>query len=215
MASEFFMPYRKVYDYWNAPEVERTLGSVRDYLMCMPYAGGEIADDNRNPRVRLMKYLYHDGAHPLEQGLPTMEQRLKMVFNPEEPDKSPGDKGYRIFTQSIVSQAQLAGMTIMRVYIGRVIPVNAFTAQIGMIFEFLSNVSYESDTRSTALSRTYAMECAAVAALNGINIDGVGAFYFDRRTHSDCGSYAINDERQNVGRRLTMAFTSMTDRRNP
>ena len=51
------------------------------------------------------------------------------------------------------------------------------------------------------------MVCAIVDALNGVNIDGVGAFYFDRQQNTYCGIMPINDESTNVGYRLYMGVT--------
>jgi hypothetical protein len=46
-------------------------------------------------------------------------------------------------------------------------------------------------------------------AFNGVNMDGVGTFYFDRRQHSECGIEPIADKSQNVGYRLMMGLTYM------
>ena len=56
-------------------------GKIIRYLLDLPDANGYVPlDDNERPRVRLMKLLWHDGARPLEQALPTPEQKLSLLW---------------------------------------------------------------------------------------------------------------------------------------
>ena len=80
---------------------------IINYLMDMPDSNGyQPVDDNNRPRVRLMKYLWYDGAKPLEQPLPTPQEKMSMLFNGDEPvvntdeQKQKHPHGYRLFPQT-------------------------------------------------------------------------------------------------------------------
>ena len=208
MAGEntIYSPYEKVYDFFGMSDLDIVPMKLRDYLLCMPSM--ECPDPiltNENPRVRLVKYLYYDTPNPLNERMPTVEQRKSIVFDPFNPT-NPTEKRFRVFTQMAVNQAELEGSTILRIVMGKTIPYTPYSASIGVEFVILSNYTLESNTRTTALSRTYSIELCILEALNGVNIDGVGAFMFSRGVHPDCGSRMIYDEKMNVGRILTMAF---------
>lgn len=65
---------------------EKLPKKIVNFLLDMPDRNGYVpADDNARPRVRLMKYLCHDGANPLAQALPTPAEKLGIVFDGEEP----------------------------------------------------------------------------------------------------------------------------------
>mgnify|MGYP003294500515 CR=1 FL=1 len=202
-----YYPYTRVQGYGTLPNLEKIALAVRDYLMDMPLPGYTPPDDNESFRCRLMKRLYHDGPNPLAKPLPTPEQKMSIVYDPEKPDTPPTEKKYRIFTQQLVHEAQTHGVTTMRIYMGRVIPIDSYTARSSVSIEFLTNAAYESNTKSTDLSRTYAMACDAQRALSGLNMNAGTVFAFDRREHSDAGIFPINDETTNVGYRLTMGLT--------
>lgn len=206
-------PYRRVYNYFQFGNVDEIQKKVLFYLMDLPSAGYTPPDDNDYPRTRLKKLLYWDDPKPLEKALPTAAQMRSIYFDPGLPDK-PADaaKGYRIFPQPLVTQAQTQGQTILRCYMGPVYPysgnrMSSFEVQATVCFEALSNTSLESNSRTDALSRTYSMMCAVVDALNGVNIDGVGSFYFDRTQNTYCGAMPINDESTNVGYRFYLGLT--------
>ena len=56
------------------------------YLMDLPLPDGyEPVDDNTRPRVRLMKYLWHDGAKPLGERLPSAKEKQSLLFDGNEP----------------------------------------------------------------------------------------------------------------------------------
>lgn len=205
-ATSPYYPYERVQGYGSLPRLEDVPGMIRDYLMDMPGKGYTPPDDNRYPRCALMKYLYYDDPRPLDKPLPTPEQKLSIVFDPARPDAPPTDKGYRIFSQSLVEQAQTRGQTILRIYMTTVNPVDDFQANAGVEFVFLSNSAYDGNTRSTALSRTFAMACLTQRALAGVNMGAGMVFRFNRRTLTDCRMEPINDENMNVGYRMVMAL---------
>lgn len=202
-----YYPYTRVQGYGTLPNLERLPLAVRDYLMDMPLPGYTPPDDNESFRCRLMKRLYHDGPNPLSMPLPTAEQKMSIVYDPEHPDKPPTDKQYRIFTQQLVHEAQTHGVTTMRIYMGRVVPVDSYMARASISIEFLTNAAYDSNSKSTDLSRTFAMACDAQRALSGVNMNAGTTFSFDRREHPDANIVPINDEKTNVGYRLTMGLT--------
>lgn len=184
----------------GAEEIPR---KIVQYLMDLPLHGYEPPDDNSYPRCRLMKYLFYDDKDALTHPLPTMAEKLSVLYDPKKPTKPPSEKGYRLFPQSYVGQSQLRGQTRLMVYIGQMRAIGEYRREISVVFDILTNVTSESKT--DALSRAWAMECAIHDALNGVNIDGVGAMYCNRLANSECGSVPIGDRGTNVGRSLVMS----------
>ena len=68
-------------------------------------------------------------------------------------------------------------------------------------------------TRKT-LSRSWGIAQAIVEALSGVNIEGVGTFYFNRRKNAECAIRYITDDQHNVGYQLVMGLTIMGDKRD-
>ena len=206
-----YYPYKRIQGYATMPNLEIIPRMVRDYLMDLPSKGYEPPDDNRSFRCQLMKYLYYDDNDPLSHPLPTPAQKMSLVYDAANPDKPPDkERGYRIFAQELVSNAQDVGQSLMRIYMGRVVPVDAYTVQAAICMHFLCNAAYETHTRGLALQRSFAMTCLAERALSGVNFGaGVGTIYFNRRLHGDSNIYLLDDESTNVGYRLTMGLTVM------
>lgn len=204
-----YYPYKRVQGYGTMPNLELIPRMVRDYLMDMPSKGYNPPDDNRSFRCQLMKYLYYDDADPLSHPLPTPAQKLSIVYDTSRPDNPPDKtKGYRIFSQEVVTQAQTLGQTIMRIYMGRAVPVDTYTVQASIILQFFCNGAYETHGSGIALQRSFAMTCLAERALSGVNFGaGVGTIFFDRRQMGDNNIYLLDDESTNVGYRLTMGLT--------
>ena len=200
-------PYERDQRYVTLREAEHIPRQIVSYLLDLPLAGYTPPSSNRYPRARLMKYLYHDGVSPLNEPLPTPEQKLALVFDPlrqtDPPDK---DKLYRVFPQAYIAQTEYVGKTILRVYMGQTAARSVYRCELSVVFECLTNVVYEG-AAGIALSRTFAMECALMEALNGVNMNGIGTLYFDRTQHPGCGSWQIDDRGTNVGRRIIMGLT--------
>lgn len=200
-------PYTKVQEYLDATGQDEILRKVYTYLMDMPLDNYQPQTDNQYPRVRLMKYLYNDTVLPLNDPVPTVQQKWGLVFDPLHPTEPPDrEKGYRIFPQSYVAQAQTIGTTAIRCYMGPGMAKSVFREELSVVFEITTNVAYEC-LSGTVTSRTYAMECEIKKALIGVNLGGVGTFYYDRTQHTSCGSTPIDDRGTNVGRRLILGLT--------
>lgn len=192
------------------------------YLMDMADGSGyEPQDDNNRPRVRLMKYLWHDGAAPLDGELPTDAEKRSMLFDGAQPDINTDEqmqqhpRGYRLYAQPYWLPAQQDAKTVLKCYIGKVTPVSPFMAAIGLTFEIAINYGQETNTRSDAYSRAYAMECALITALNGVNIAGVGTVMFSRAAHMDAGSRIYHDEGSHIYRVVNLSVNWMESRNAP
>ena len=217
MNTDFDSPYypfeRVETGYGTFKGAEKIPKKIVNYLLDLPDRNGYTpVDDNARPRVRLIKYICCDGANPLAQPLPTAEEKLSIVFDGESPavdteeQKAKHPKGYRLFALEYWGQAQSMAQTVVKVYIGRVIPKTPFTAAVGIYFDILCNYGHETTTRTDDYSRSYDMEQCIIEALNGVNIGGAGVMTFDRGAHADNGSHAIYDQGMNVGRRVHMSL---------
>lgn len=211
-----YSPYEKVYNFWAEDSITEIPSKLRDYLLLLP--SKECPNPiigNENPRARLVKYLYYDDPNPLDFELPTVQQRLDMVFDPFMPDKPPTDKGYRVFCQSNTAQANINAQTILRIVMGQMTAQTPYIATWSVNFQILSNYSLEANTRSTALLRTLDMELAIISALHGVNMTGVGTFMLTKSQYSygsrntiNNGAKPISDDQELIGRLLTMSFES-------
>lgn len=212
-----YYPYEKVNTGFNTMDgAEQIPYRLLTYLMDLPDGNGYVpTDDNEHPRVRLMKYLFHDGANPLSRSLPTQEEKLSLLFDAEHPVLNDDElkrrhpKGYRLFAQQYWQQAELTARTLLKCYVGRVIPNSPFHASIGLVFELCTFYGTDTVTKTTAYSKLYAMECALIGALHGVNIGGVGVVSFDRRAHIDAGSQSYRDDGSHLYRIVKMSVDWM------
>lgn len=184
------------------------------YLLDLPDAAGYVpADDNGRPRVRLMKYLWYDGTRPLENPLPTPQEKRSLLFDGDEPVvdtdemKQKHPKGYRLYGQRFWGEAQTEAKTTIKCYMGREFCPTPFEARLGVTFSILCNVNQETTTRTDAYSRAYDIEQCIKEALHGVNIGGIGVVDCSRAAHADNGSRPIYDQTGTlVGRELKMSI---------
>ncbi len=211
-----YSPYEKIYNYWAEPSIEDVPKKIRDYLLLLPTKDcPEPIISNENPRARLVKYLYYDEPNPLSFALPSVEERLNMIFDPFHPDRpSNTEKGYRVFCQSGTAQANTMGQTILRIVMGQSSMQTPFISTWSVNFQILTNYTLEANT-ATAEIRTFAMEQAIIQALHGVNMTGVGTFMLTKSQYSygsrntiNNGSKPITDDQELMGRLLTMSFES-------
>lgn len=210
----WYEPYKRLVGYVTLPNADELLRKVLYYLIDMPTPTHQPFTDNRCPRTRISKYLYNDAQRPLDQPIPTVQQKLSLFFDPEKPADAPSDKGYRIFPQIAITEAQENAQTRLYAFMGFVDATNDFTSDISLCFRILCNTSYDTNTKDSALSRSWAIVQAIVEALSGVNIDGVGTFYFNRRKNTECAIRYITDDQHNVGYQLVMGLTIMGDKRD-
>lgn len=210
----WYEPYKRLVGYVTLPNADELLRKVLYYLIDMPTPTHQPFTDNRCPRTRISKYLYNDAQRPLDQPIPTVQQKLSLFFDPEKPADAPSDKGYRIFPQIAITEAQENAQTRLYAFMGFVDATNDFTSDISLCFRILCNTSYDTNTKDSALSRSWAIAQAIVEALSGVNIDGVGTFYFNRKKNSECAIRYITDDQHNVGYQLVMGLTIMGDKRD-
>lgn len=212
MAVDFsspYYPYKRVIAGNQLKGAELIPYEIIRYLMDLPDAAGYVPPDNNDyPRCRLMKYLYHDTARPLDSPLPTAQQKLSLLFDPENPDintdneKERHPKGYRIFGQRNVGQSILDAQTLIKIYVGRVLDTNDFRTIIGMQAEIWSNTNLISNTKTTAYDRTFNIEQCLREALSGVDIAGVGTIRFSRQDSSYNGSEVLYTDGSLSGRML-------------
>lgn len=210
-----YYPYEKVatgvLTFRGAERIPKLLA---DYLLDLPDGYGYTpVDDNNRPRVRLMKYLWHDGANPLSKPLPTPGEKLSLLFDGANPvlntdeEKAKHPKGYRLFPQAFWLPAEFEAFTQIKFYVGRNLPYDDYVAEIGLTFDLVVNYMQDGVMRTDALSRLWAMECDLVEALNGVNITGIGKINYNRRNHMDDGSHPFHDDGTNVCRCVGFSLT--------
>lgn len=212
-----FYPYEKVTLGANTFQgIEDIPRKIIMYLLDLPDKYGyQPVDDNTRPRVRLAKYLWHDGVNPLGQTLPTPQEKLSMLFDPEHPVldknelKAAHPKGYRIYPQEYWGQSQTDAQITLKIYMGRTRPTNFTRTELGVYFEIMANANLETNPRGSAYSRCYAIEQAILESLNGVNMVGVGPFNFSLYSDPDNGSRPLTDDGTNVGRLLHLSITWM------
>lgn len=203
-----YYPYHKVYGGYSSLLWTSVIPrKIMDYLLDMPDGKYTPKDDNEYPRTAFWKYLYYDEANPLDKALPTPAQKKSVLFDPYEPTTPPSDKGYRLIPQYYTKPAQTIGQTRLYVYMGRTIPTDDFTEQLSVVFDIWTHYTLEANTKEMCgYSRLAKMEQCLMAAFHGVNMTGVGSFYFNRSRHGDCGSTPMTDKDSNVGRHIILGL---------
>ena len=212
-----YYPYQKVNTGYNGMAgAELIPHKILMYLLDLPDQNGYMPqNDNARPRVRLAKYLWNDGKNPLNGEFPTPSQKMSILFDPYVPvlntdeQKEDHPKGYRLYAQKFWGQSQIEAKTVIKCYLGRIIPIDEYQASIGVTFEIMCNVNMETNTKTSAYARSYDIEQCIIESLHGVNITGVGTMSFSRLSHGDNGSRPIYDEGTNVGRELKMSVLWM------
>lgn len=203
-----YYPYFKVQEgFYNFKEFAEFPKMLCDYLLDAPKGDYQPIDDNDYPRCRLWKYLYYDGEKPLNNPLPTIQQKMSLLFNPDKPTEPPTAKGYRLIPQEYIKQSQEDAQTRIYVYMGRTIASRSNTTfTTSIVFDVFTHYTYELNTKSDIYSRSGAIVAALIDALNGVNIDGVGTFSMSKAVHTDCQTRPIFDGNENVGHELVMGL---------
>lgn len=209
-----YYPYEKVMSGNMTMEgAEKIPTLICKYLMDLPSPNYFPPDNNDYPRCRFMKYLWYDDPNPLAKPVPTVKEKLSMLYDGRHPvantdeQKKEHPKGFRIYPMYLYPQAQLTAQTMVKVYIDRVIPQTPHSATIGISFDIQINGGIETTLSDGNLSKAFAMETALISALNGVNILGVGTMTYDRNQHYDDGSHFLFDNvGVAVGRSVTLSL---------
>lgn len=194
-----YYPYRKAVDANTMAGAEQLPYLLTRYIMDLPYSGYTPPSGNEYPRARIKKLLFWDGALPLEQPLPTTAQMKSIQFDPYHPGTEPDPtRGYRIFSQELVGQAQAVPQSIIRCYLGglsRYQLKNEFVWRQQVIWTVMVHYDLESNMGTTAASRSYLIAQAIIEATEGVNFGGVGGVVTRQMTKFD-------DERTNTGYKI-------------
>ena len=210
-----YYPYYKVQDaYIDLSDTVDLPRKICDYLLDAPKGQYNPIDNNKYPRCRFWKYLYYDTAKPLEKKLPTIKEKMSVLFNPSSPDEPPTKKGYRLIPQVFTKQSQTEGQSRVYVYMGRTVPKDEFKVVCAVKFLIFTHYTYEANTKTDEYSRCFAIEQALIEAFHGVNMAGVGTFSMSKATHPECGSRDMFDGNTNVGRELTLALEIATNAEN-
>ncbi len=202
-------PYNKVQEgFYDASDSDELLHKIMYYLLDLPDGNGYTPkDDNSYPRCRMWKLLYYDGARPLENPLPPPKKKKEVLFDPDNPENPPSENGYRLIPQIYIKPAQEKSQTRIYCYLGRAVADDDFTLQLSVIFDVWSNYTQENNTKlNEAYSRTWSIVQCLIQAFHGVNMAGVGEFYFNRSKHPDCGTKPLADKKDNVGFSVTMGL---------
>ena len=215
-ANSQWYPYIKVYEgFYDLSQTVDIPRKIMDYLLDMPDGYYTPQDDKAKARTRLWKYLYYDESHPENQPLPAPQQKMSVLFDPDEPTKPPTDKGYRLIPQLFIKPSQTDAQNRIYVYMGRKIATDVFEVQLSAVFALWTHYAIGRKTKAAeAYSRVFAIEQAIIEAFHGVHMAGVGSFYFNRAKHSDCGSTTMTDRDSNVGRRLVLGLSVKSETPN-
>lgn len=207
-----YYPYPKPQEnYFDLSDTVSLPRKICDYLIDAPDGNYTPPDDNRYPRCRFWKYLYYDGAKPLSRALPSIREKMSVVFRPEEAENPPTQAGYRLFPQIFVKPSQTEAQTRVYCYMGRTVPLgDEFRVALSVMFRVWTHYTQEANVKTDAYSRVFAIEQALIEALHGVNMAGVGTFFFSKLIHPDCGSTVIYDGEANIGREITIGLETAT-----
>lgn len=202
-----YYPFKRVISANQLKGAELIPYKILRYLMDLPDAAGHVPfESNDNPRARLMRYLWNDGARPLNGPLPTPQEKLSMLFDPENPDPNTDEekrlhpKGYRIYGQRNIAQSLIEAKTLIKLYVNRVIDDTDFVTSIGLACEIWTDPNLHSNTKSNSMDRTFNIEQCLREALAGVDVSGVGTVKFSRNAGSFNGSEVLYSDAGVLGR---------------
>lgn len=205
-----YYPYFKVRSgFGNFKQYAAFPRKICDYLIDAPDPGTgyEPIDGDEYPRSRLWKRIYYDGARPLSEPLPTIQQKMSVLFDPDRPTDPPTPKGYRLIPQEYIKQAQTEAQTRIYVYMGRLLASkNDSILAASVIFDVFTHYTYELNMKTDEYSRSGAIVADILDALDGVNITGIGTFSLSKALHPDCGDRPIFDGDTNVGHQLIIGL---------
>lgn len=212
-----YYPYEKIQDSYSTMRgLEELPYKIIMYILDLADGAGYIPkDDNERARVRLVKYLYYDGAKPLAEALPSDEEKLSLLFDGNVPvlndseQKKKHPKGYRLFPLSYFNQSELEANTILKCYVGDIIPRSPYSASVGLTFEMAVNYMLDNVSRTSAYSKLVAMEQCLIEALHGVNIGGAGTVDYNRAVHEKAGSQSSHDDGSHLIRIVNMSVDYM------
>lgn len=194
-----YYPYQKVIAGASLAQAEEIPYRLTKYLMDLPSRGYTPPSDNRYPRARLKKLMYWDGAKPLSQPLPTPQQMKAIQFDPTAPASPPdSERGYRIFSQELVAQAQDKAQIVLRIYLGstqRIQMRNTWVYRLTVIYCVMCHYDIECNMQTMGNSRSFAVVQAILEATEGVNFGGIGSMATFQITKFD-------DERTNTGYKI-------------
>ena len=212
-----YYPYSQVPSSGNALKgAEYIPQMLLNYMLDLPDANHYVpSDDNSRPRVRFIKYVLDDSNDPLSTPLPTPEQKLSLIFDPEHPElgteeeKAAHPFGYRLMWQHVRKQSILDEQTLVKCYVGRVFDPRPYHTTIGIRWDIWVGSGFETNINTGVESRSFAIEQAIRESFTRVNITGIGPVSFSRSDHADNGSTILWTDGAILGRTLHMSIDWM------
>ena len=213
----FYDPiYEQIYPFNNFPNADTLIHDIIAYLLDLPKKGYEPPD--KGARADLIRMLWYDEEDCLDRtkhGLPTVEEKKSLIYNPKipTPTTAKNPKGYRIFLQPRIGESQTEQKVELRIFAGETYPTSDFRSIQAIEFQILCGMSQ--DTLLNSVSRSYKIVLDLIRALNGVDVGGgTNTIHFNRDYYHYCRTQYFNDGRFNLGYYLTMAteFNTGTDR---
>lgn len=132
-----------------------------------------LALNNEN----IWKLLKYNTPDALSKPDLTIEEKSELIYN-NEPDST----SFRVFRQSFVNDAFSEQQSQLRVYMSEIIPTNHVHGMINFIIDLPCH--NQIITLDDYLNRNEVMANEILKTLNGIDINGLGKLFFDRRANA-------------------------------
>ena len=140
----------------------------------MPYKIIAYMIENNEDIFKLLKFTTPDA---LDKPNLTQSEKGAMIYNGE-----PNSTGYNIFMQPVLDDAFTEMVAQFRVYPDIIIPEDHIRGIATFNFELLSHSKI--NTLNNYSTRLIWMLQQTIQCLNGINIDGVGQLFFNKKASS-------------------------------
>lgn len=162
----------------------------------MPYKIISYMIENNQDIFKLLKYSTSDA---LDKSDLTQIEKAELIYN-GEPDAT----GKRIFFQPAMDDAFTEMISQFRIYPDIIIPEDHIRGIVTFNFELISHVKV--NTLNNYSTRTLCMLQSAISTLNGINIDGVGQLFFNKKASSfNYAKYNIYNGKNYIGYNLLLS----------
>ena len=205
--------FKQLYPFNGMPNAENYCYSILTYLLDLPK--GNYTPKDEGARADLIRLLWYDTPDALSRtahSLPTAKEKVSLIYKPDVPNPTAkqAPKGYRLFLQQRVTEAQLDQKAELRIFPSYTDPSSDFSAKQGIQFQILCGMSINPLTGGQ--SRAYSIALNLLRALNGVDFGGsINVLHFNRIFHRSCGIEPFTDARYNLGYNLFMATEFATE----
>lgn len=141
----------------------------------------------------IWKLLYYTESNALDRTNITIDEKKSLIYNGESISDNK-----RVFFQPFTDDAFTEPCALLRVYPVTIIPENSYIGIVDFAIEIMSHVKI--NQLNNYSTRILTMLQQVIETLNGVNINGIGNMFFDKKgSYGDVARLNIYNNRNYLG----------------